>query len=552
MHRNFFLFEKQIKNLAPNIEKNRILEIFTYRKNEVIIHLEDPAGYLHISVDVQFPYLLFGKVFKIRKPKFQFFDMLSKQTIRKLNILPFDKHIQLHCADYRLDMLFFGRTPNLVLYDDDNTEIESFKDLLEQPISNASQKLDFRQVKHNELILIKEKSSAKIVFDFLKDEFYALNKILIREILFRGGFEQDKLLAELHSKDMENLTQIFKNLKSEIQQNNAYLSQQSPNAANRLSIIPFTHLQSEPEAQTESVPDLNRAWWKYISLNRDQEQRNRLNKVCQTALDKRTRFLENAVNKIIQAENIQQRKLEAELKGNLLLTFKNEVEPGSSKAILSNIFSDELDEIEIKLNPAKSVVENANDYFNKYKNVAEKKEIVRIKKDTLNNELQQMQELNIQLESAKYPQLLKLEKELIARKMLPKQDLESRNKNGSEYAFKHYILDREWQVYVGKNGPNNALLTFEFAHKWDIWLHAQGVPGSHVLIRVPGRDRQIPKHVIEQAAQLAAANSKARFSATVPVIYTEVRFVNRVRNALPGTVITRNEQVIFVKPLVMN
>lgn len=552
MHRNFFLFEKQVQNLALLIEGSQILEAFTYRKNELIIILDDPAGYLHISLDIQYPYLLFGEVFKIRKPKYQFFDILREQKIQKMKIAPFDKRVELLCDDHRLDMIFFGRTPNLNLYDCDGNLLESFKERADIPAPDNFPRLDFRQTSKKMINQALQDTTTKTLFEFLNRHFYALNKIIIREMAFRAGLDAELPVKELDTPAIDNLVSTFVDIKTQMDLKETYLISDTQRSKSHLSLFPLKHLGTNTAIQTDSFSDLNRAWWKFISVSRDQEQRNRLYKTCRNGIDKRTRFIQNALDKLAKEEDINQRKQLAELKGNLLLTFKNQIRSGSSKARLTNIFSDYTEEIIIKLNPAKSVVENANNYFNKYKNVAEKQEIVRIKKDTLISELNQIQDLSKQLDSAKFPALLKLEKQLSQRNILQKPGNEDAAKQSLEYSFKRYVLEKEWNVYVGKNGPNNALLTFNFAHRWDIWLHAQGVPGSHVVIQLPGRDNAVPRKVIEQAAQLAAANSKARFSATVPVIFTEVRFVNRVRKALPGTVTTRNEQVIFVKPLIMN
>jgi predicted ribosome quality control (RQC) complex YloA/Tae2 family protein len=254
-----------------------------------------------------------------------------------------------------------------------------------------------------------------------------------------------------------------------------------------------------------------------------------------------------------EAENLQARKELAELKGNLLLTFQNEIRPGATEVTLKNIFSETSESIRIKLNPAKSVIENATRYFSKYKQMDKQKEVARIKKDTLEAELKRVSGIRNELQSARPARVQAIYKQLIQMKIV--QDATSpaaAGKGDLQFAFKRVILEQDWDIYIGKNGPNNDLLTFEFAHKWDLWLHAQGVPGSHVIIRLPHKHIQPPRTVIERAAAIAAANSKARFSASVPVMLTEVRFVSRIRKALPGTVSVRNEEILFVEPLHLN
>jgi hypothetical protein len=63
---------------------------------------------------------------------------------------------------------------------------------------------------------------------------------------------------------------------------------------------------------------------------------------------------------------------------------------------------------------------------------------------------------------------------------------------------------------VGKGARDNDRLTFGVASPQDLWMHASGFAGSHVVIRNPEALSRIPREVVECAAQLAAFHSKAR------------------------------------------
>ncbi len=117
--------------------------------------------------------------------------------------------------------------------------------------------------------------------------------------------------------------------------------------------------------------------------------------------------------------------------------------------------------------------------------------------------------------------------------------------------FRRYLIDKTWEVWVGRNNKENDELTHRAAHNRDIWLHAQGVSGSHVIIRTGGNPERISKAVLEKAGALAALNSKARNSQFVPVIHTEKRYVRKPRKAPAGTAVCLRDQSIFVEPGVM-
>lgn len=85
---------------------------------------------------------------------------------------------------------------------------------------------------------------------------------------------------------------------------------------------------------------------------------------------------------------------------------------------------------------------------------------------------------------------------------------------GNEIPFKQFEVDG-WVIWVGKSAKNNDLLTLKYAKKFDLWLHARDVAGSHVIIRNPNQ-KVVPKFVVEKAAGLAAYFSKDNRTLYVP------------------------------------
>ncbi len=106
----------------------------------------------------------------------------------------------------------------------------------------------------------------------------------------------------------------------------------------------------------------------------------------------------------------------------------------------------------------------------------------------------------------------------------------------------------KFTILVGKSRRDNDELTLHVARPHDLFLHADKVGGSHVIIRVPEKGRGVPRDVLTVAAQAAAYFSKAKHSSVVPVIYTEVRHVSKSRKAPPGLVRVSREQSVMVEP----
>ena len=101
-------------------------------------------------------------------------------------------------------------------------------------------------------------------------------------------------------------------------------------------------------------------------------------------------------------------------------------------------------------------------------------------------------------------------------------------------------------IYVGRNNRQNDELTFKLAAKNDIWLHAQKVHGSHVIIASGGRE--VPDDTITEAAQLAAWHSEAAQGANVPVDVTPVKQIKKPPAAKPGMVIYHTYRTVYVDP----
>ncbi|MEX2572760.1 MAG: NFACT RNA binding domain-containing protein [Balneolaceae bacterium] len=104
-----------------------------------------------------------------------------------------------------------------------------------------------------------------------------------------------------------------------------------------------------------------------------------------------------------------------------------------------------------------------------------------------------------------------------------------------------------YEIWIGKNAKSNDRLTSR-AHKEDMWLHARGAGGSHVVIRMENRSGRPPAGVIRRAASYAAWHSKIRGSSLAPVICTKRKYVTKPKGAPAGTVRVQREEVIMAAP----
>jgi predicted ribosome quality control (RQC) complex YloA/Tae2 family protein len=114
--------------------------------------------------------------------------------------------------------------------------------------------------------------------------------------------------------------------------------------------------------------------------------------------------------------------------------------------------------------------------------------------------------------------------------------------------FRIFTVDGGFEVWAGKNSANNDLLTLRYAKPDDLWFHARGGSGSHVVLKIRSGKGEPGKKACQQAAAIAAYYSKMKTAGTVAVAMTEKRYVRKPRGSPPGTVMIEREKVIFAQP----
>ena len=108
-----------------------------------------------------------------------------------------------------------------------------------------------------------------------------------------------------------------------------------------------------------------------------------------------------------------------------------------------------------------------------------------------------------------------------------------------------YVSQSGYKILCGRNNLQNDLLTFRMAEKGDLWFHAKGVPGSHVILVCGGEEPSEEDYT--QAAEIAAFHSQATGD-LVAVDYTRVKNVKKPPSAKPGFVIYKTNYTAFVRP----
>ena len=118
------------------------------------------------------------------------------------------------------------------------------------------------------------------------------------------------------------------------------------------------------------------------------------------------------------------------------------------------------------------------------------------------------------------------------------------------YRFQRVDTPDGYAIYVGRSAGQNEQVTFKIGAADDVWLHARGMPGAHVLIKSAGRE--VPEPTLRRAAELAAYYSKGRGESAVEIDIARRSQVRRIPNAPAGLVSYHAERTIRAAPRASN
>ena len=192
----------------------------------------------------------------------------------------------------------------------------------------------------------------------------------------------------------------------------------------------------------------------------------------------------------------------------------------------------------ISLDPAKTPVENMTRYFSLHRKAKRATEIVRKRKREVAESVYYLESLEAQLAGASTREDLLAVRQELSSSFAPGKQAKKKPAKAAAKAVPPQVEEVSFlghTLLIGKNNLGNDRIVKELSAPDDLWLHTQGIPGSHVLIRrAPGRE--VPDEVVEEAARLAVLHSKAKGSQNVPVFLAEARHVSKFKGAKPGLV----------------
>ena len=370
----------------------------------------------------------------------------------------------------------------------------------------------------------------------LPGRILGLSPLLAREIVFRATGDLSTRTAhtdagQLYAAFRAVLTPLLKRR----WQPGIGSAQGVPEA---FSVFPLTHLEWR-ESETVSA-----ALQSYFGAITGLDAYKEAKKPVQAALEETKAKLRAKIDSLRAGLRDQSELQRLKQSGELILAYQYTLSEGQSE--LRAQYNPAGPELLVALDPDRSPLENAQDYFRRYEKAKSAADAV----PALIREAQLELDFVDQLESdlmaaANWPEIDDVIQILAARGHGHGAPLKRIGGGGRQGPLR--IVSRAgFVIWLGRNSRQNEQVTFKRANAQDIWLHARQVPGAHVVIRNDGR--RISDELIAEAAAVAAWYSKRRNDANVQVDYTRVKYVKAIKGAGPGMVTYRNESSIIVQP----
>jgi predicted ribosome quality control (RQC) complex YloA/Tae2 family protein len=244
------------------------------------------------------------------------------------------------------------------------------------------------------------------------------------------------------------------------------------------------------------------------------------------------------------------------MSGDLILACQSSISKGAVELLFP---LDDAEPMRIALDPTLRPVDNAEHYYAAYKKARRAAAALPTRLEAIDRDLDYCAALRLDAEQAQGRSELDevgqalVDAGLVGRSARGAGRRGKAGPSGGRSASRpaatqprRFLTGDGFVAWVGRNSRQNELVTFTKGKPGDIWLHALGVPGAHVLVKAAGR--QVPPATLLEAAKVAAHFSAARSERRAEVVITDVARVRRMPGGRQGQVRHQGGQTVVVEP----
>lgn len=504
----YFFLKQLVQSLKEKLIGYSIGEIFSQNRNEIIFgfykkDIED--FYFIINLDPVFPHFKFYSNYqRAKKNSVDLFSDYLDLKIENIEITKGDRTFFFELEKkHKIIFKFHGNKANVIFK---NKEIEIFR-------TKLIQDYDFKFIESAEMSIKDYKPENTI-----KSQFPYFDRWIL-EYLEKKDFNNFNFQEKID---------FLKDLLNELNNHKIYL--------NDVKEIPFLHSLKLSENAIEFDNPLMAAneysalkgKTIFMKAGRDKELKE---------IEKNLKKIDQAKKRISSRLDFLENNNEYEEEANLIMSNLHMFRDTTEAEIYD--FYNEVNR-KIKIKKGISPQKHAENLYRKNKNKAIEIKELNVSLNKLRDKKTHFEKLQKELNVLSEPKDLKN----FIKKNSNDKELENTEEN---LPFRSFTID-SYKILVGQNAKKNDILTSQFAHKNDIWMHAKDVSGSHVVIKRQGQNK-VPENVIEKAASMAAWFSKGRNDTYFPVLYTEKKNVRKAKGLASGQVLVDKYEVVIVKPI---
>ncbi len=281
-----------------------------------------------------------------------------------------------------------------------------------------------------------------------------------------------------------------------------------------------------------------------VRMERMKQRSNDLLKMLITVNERLTRKIALQKEELAQCADRDSLKE----KGDLLSSYLYLMKKGDTSVTVEDFYHDGA-ELTIDLDPALTPVQNVQKYYKEYRKAATAEKLLVGFIEQAEQELAYVDSVfDAVSRTAGESELLEIRQELSEQGYLKHYSAKNSKFVKAQPPLRYRSSDG-YTIWCGRNNKQNDRLTLKEARPDDIWFHTEGFPGSHVILVTNGTPLDdIPDRTVEEAAMIAAYNSRARSAALVPVQYIDARQVHKPNGGKPGMVIFDHYFVLYITP----
>jgi predicted ribosome quality control (RQC) complex YloA/Tae2 family protein len=548
MINNYYTIREIVREADGTLQGAEIIECYTQERSRLVLTTARGGTRTSMIIScesrVNFLYLRKG-VHRARKNTFTVLPSAEGTIIAGVGLHGGDRQVTLELEDgNRIVIQLFGARSNVYLVDKDGIVRDAFlqaKESVGNPPEPAKQTPPLPQTfqSFGDALFSEESLAVK---QALKNKLPLFGSTLHRDMGVRSGVDPDRRIETLADAERMRLWDSYIEIREELTAPSprVYFEKDVPI---EMGLIHLAQYYGKSERPFQSCSDAVRT---FVNTGGRQRNIDRDKKEIETRLSNELKKAERALNALTAELAAEDRSRVYKETGVLLMANPNAETKGRDTIELPNSV-DSKNTISVRVDPKKSAIQNAEQYFERARKARQSRKEAERRIVSVERRYRDLEGLASQLDSVGDPKELKL---FFSRnqKILSSIGIRMSKDTKEELPFRVFRVTGGYEVWTGKSSANNDLLTMKYAKPADLWFHARGASGSHVVLKTGGSGDSVPKEAIQQAASIAAYYSKMKTSKYVPVAVTERKYVRKRKGDPPGTVVVSREKVMMVEP----